>query len=51
MEKNLVINIGLNVGTTEPLDQGFKTIENLHKYFGFGVHDFNLEKGQWRGLF
>ncbi len=45
--KNLEINIGLNVGTIEPVYQGSTTLDTLQRYFEIGVHDFNIDKGTW----
>ncbi len=45
--KNLVVNIGLNVGKSEPYNQAFETLLGLQRNFEFGVDDFDTEKGTW----
>lgn len=43
----LEINVGLNVGSIEPSNQSYNTIEELSKMFNFGVHDFRIDTGEW----
>lgn len=43
----MVINIGLNVGSFEPRNQGFKTMAEILKLFVFKSSDFDIHVGKW----
>lgn len=43
--KNLIINIGLNIGTVEPEDQLQRTLDLLKELFTIDV--FKVDEGQW----
>ena len=45
--KNLVVNIGLNVGNEEPTDQLQLVIDLLHQNINFLPSDTRIEEGQW----
>lgn len=45
--KNLIINIGLTVGTIEPTDQLEKTRNLINELFDFCNINYRVESGQW----
>lgn len=45
--KNLVVNIGLNVGKSEPYGQAKATLDVLSYAFDFHSNDYSLQTGQW----
>lgn len=44
---NLELNIGLNVGNTEPTNQLILTHNTLAEYFSFKFSNFRIESGSW----
>lgn len=46
--KNLVVNIGLNVGNEEPTNQLKTTMDILSHMFDFTSKDFRIHEGQWQ---
>ena len=46
--KNLVVNIGLNVGNVEPKHQLILTVDVLAHLFNFRFEDWRIHKGQWQ---
>ncbi len=48
--KNLVVNIGLNVGNVEPLFQLKKTTDTLESAMTFNTKDARIHTGQWESV-
>lgn len=48
---NLIVNIGLNVGNNEPINQLFKTKEVINDFFNQDfIKNASIETSEWEGV-